>query len=346
MLTKAMRGRDFLTIGALDKEEVDTILDVAAELKLERARGVRHHLLKDKTLFMLFYNRSLRTRNSFECGMTQLGGHANYLDSSTVYTPSMAGAESAFVTERIVDVANVLSRYGDAIAVRIFGDSTSWEYGQGHAYLEEFAAAADIPVINMEDDVSHPTQIIADLLTLREKLGPLAGRKVVISWAYSPSRRKPVSVPQSLMVGCSLYGANIVLARPSGFELDPAEIDNAKANVERFGGSFEETDDLRAAFDNADVLYPKSWPSLHLLPPHSAKPDWDAQDRLFEQHHEWCVDEELMKLTKPDSLYMHCLPADRGFEVTDAVIDGAHSVVYDQAENRLHGEKAVMSLIM
>lgn len=346
MFTKDLRGRDFLTIGQFSKEEIQTILETASALKLERARGVRHHLLEDRTLFILFYNRSLRTRNSFEVGMTQLGGHANYLDSNTVYTPASAELEQAFVTERICDVAGVLSRYGDGIAIRIFGDPTGWHYRRGHEYLEEFAATAQIPVINMEDDVSHPTQAIADLMTMREKLGTLEGRKIVVSWAYSPSRKKPVSVPQSLMSASSLFGAHIVLARPDGFELDEREIAHVRENVARYGGSFEETADLREAFADADVVYPKCWPSLQLLPPVVSVPDWAAQDRLFDQHRDWLVDDDLMKLTRSDSLYMHCLPADRGYEVTDSVIDGPHSVVYDQAENRLHGEKAVMALTM
>lgn len=346
MFTKDLRGRDFLAISRFSKEEIETIIDTALQLKLERSRGVQHHLLADKTLFMLFYNRSLRTRNSFEVGMTQLGGHANYLDVDAVYTPSSADAEHAFVTERICDVAGVLSRYGEGIAIRIFGDPTEWHVGRGREYLEEFASAADIPVINMEDDLSHPTQAIADVITMREKLGSLEGRKVVVSWAYSPSRRKPVSVPHSVMSVCSLYGAHIVLARPEGFELDRDEVAHVRANVARYGGSFVETSDLKEAFVDADVVYPKCWPSLRHLPPFAPSVDWAAQDALFEQHRDWIVDEPLMKLTRSDSLYMHCLPADRGYEVTDSVIDGPHSVVYDQAENRLHGEKAVMALTM
>lgn len=346
MKTKSLKGRDFISLSEFSKEEIETILETAFELKLERARGVLHHLLQDKTVFLLFYNRSLRTRNSFECGIMQLGGHANYLDSNTVYTPALAGAEKAFVTERLDDVANVLARYGEAVAIRIFGDPVSWRHGQGNAYIREFAKAADVPVINMEDDLYHPCQGIADLMTMQEKLGSLEGRKIVISWAYSPSRKKPVSVPHSLMAGCSLFGAHVVFAHPKGFELDPSQVAHAKDNVARYGGSFEETDDMRAAFAGADVVYPKCWPSLEHLPPAVKEPDWDAQDRLFDQHKGWIADDDIMKLTNRDCLYMHCLPCDRGYEVTDDVIDGPHSVVYDQAENRLHGQKAVMALTM
>lgn len=346
MQTRSLRGRDFIALSDFTKEEIETILDTAFELKLERARGVQHHLLQDKTVFLMFYNKSLRTRNSFECGIMHLGGHANYLDSKAVYTPAIEGAEQAFITERLDDVANVLARFGEGIAIRVFGDPVGWRHGQGNAYIRAFAKAARVPVINMEDDMYHPCQGIADLMTMKEKMGTLEGKKIVISWAYSPSRKKPVSVMHSLMAGCSLFGAHVVFAHPKGFELDPAQVAHAKDNVARYGGSFEETDDMRAAFADADVVYPKSWPSLEFLATDTKEADWAAEDKLFEAHTDWMVDEDLMKTTHRDCLYMHCLPADRGYEVTNAVIDGHHSVIYDEAENRLHGQKAVMALTM
>jgi N-acetylornithine carbamoyltransferase len=328
------------------KEEIDTIIDTALQLKADRAVGRQHHLLTDKTIFLLFYNRSLRTRNSFECGITQLGGHANYLDSDKVYTPAIAGAEKAFVTERVSDVARVLSRFGEAIAIRIFGDPVGWKHGAGNDYIREFAKWADIPVINMEDDRFHPTQVTADLITMKEKWGSLEGRKIVVSWAYSPSKKKPVSVPHDLMAACTLYGAHVVFARPKGFELEPGVIQRAKENVVRYGGSFEETEDMREAFYQADMVYPKSWPSLHYLEPEISKTDFEGMEPLYEANKDWYVDDKMMELTKTDCLYMHCLPCDRGYEVADSVIDGPHSVVYDEAENRMHGEKAVMALTM
>jgi len=347
MLSKTLKGRDFIALSDMTKEEIDLIVATAFDLKHERARGVQHHLLPDKTIFLLFYNRSLRTRNSFECGIMHLGGHANYLDSNTVYTPAVEGFEKAYVTERLDDVAKVLARFGEAIAIRIYGNAVGWQYGLGNQYVRAFAEAADVPVINMEDDVYHPCQGLADLLTMKEKLGPtFEGRKIVMSWAYSPSRQKPVSVPHSFMEASSLYGADLVFARPKGFELDPKQIAHVRDNIARYGGSFEETDDMRAAFDGADVVYPKSWASLAYVQPNVKESDWDAQDKLFDAHKDWICDDEAMKLTKRDSLYMHCLPCDRGWEVTDSVVDGPHSVIYDEAENRLHGQKAVMVLTM
>ena len=265
MQVKSLRGKSFIAISDFTKEEIVTMLDAAVALKLENARGVPHHILQDKAIFLMFYNKSLRTRNSFETGIFQLGGHANYLDTNAVYTPAVKGAEQAFATERLDDVAKVLSRYGEAICIRIFGDPVGWVHGQGDNYMREFAKAADVPVINMEDDMYHPCQGMADVMTMQEKLGTLEGKKVVISWAYSPSRKKPVSVPHSMMAVSSLFGAHVVFAHPKGFELDPAQIAHAKDNVARYGGSFTETDDMKAAFKDADVVYPKSWPSLEVL---------------------------------------------------------------------------------
>jgi N-acetylornithine carbamoyltransferase len=346
MQVKSLRGRDFIAISDFTKEEIVTMLDAGKALKLENARGVPHHILQDKTIFLMFYNKSLRTRNSFETGIFQMGGHANYLTTDAVYTPAIEGKEQAFVTERLDDVAKVLSRYGEAICIRIFGDPVSWVHGDGNAYMRAFAKAADVPVINMEDDLYHPCQGMADLMTMEEKLGTLEGKKVVISWAYSPSRRKPVSVPHSMMAVTSLFGAHVVFAHPKGFELDKRQIANAKSNVARYGGSFTETNDMKEAFKDADVVYPKCWPAIQFLATPDKEPDWKAQDKLFDANKNWICDEKIMKLTNRDSIYMHCLPCDRSYEVTDAVIDGPHSVVYDQAENRMHAQNGVMALLM
>jgi len=346
MQVKSLRGKDFIAISDFTKEEIVTMLDAGKALKLENARGVRHEILKGQTIFLMFYAKSLRTRNSFETGIFQLGGHANFLTTDAVYTPAMPGKEQAYATERLEDVANVLSRYGEAICIRILGDSVDWVYGAANDYMHAFAKAASVPVINMEDDKYHPCQGMADLMTMEEKLGTLEGKKIVISWAYSPSRKKPVSVPHSMMAVSSLFGAHVVFARPKGFELDPEQIAHAKDNVARYGGSFTETDDMKEAFKDADVVYPKCWPSIEFLGHPGKEVDWKAQDKLFDADKDWICDEKIMKLTNRDSIYMHCLPMDRSHEVTDAVADGPHSVIYDQAENRLHAQNGVMSIIM
>lgn len=347
MKTESLRGRDWITDLEYTKEELETILEVAWDLKRKRATGEPHELLKGKTLFMIFYNQSLRTRNSFEAGMHQLGGHAHDLNPKQIYTPALPGREIAYSTERVSDVARVLSRMGEGIAIRCYGEPVDWIYGEANRMIREFAYWADIPVINMEDDMYHPCQAMADIMTIIEKKGrDLRGKKFVMSWAYSPSVEKPLAVPQSAITVASKFGLNITLAHPEGLELDPNIIDAVKENVKKYGGSFEIVNDMKEAFKDADIVYPKSWTSKHFIPPEVDKPMLEKTKELFEKNKHWKTTKEMMKLAKEDAIYMHCLPADRGFEVDDDVIDGPQSVVFDEAENRLHVQKAIMVLLM
>jgi len=316
-------------------------------LKKKRAIGEPHELLKGKTLFMIFYNQSLRTRNSFEAGMHQLGGHAHDLNPKQIYTPALPGREIAYSTERVSDVARVLSRMGEAISIRCYGEPVDWIYGEADRMIREFAYWSDIPVINMEDDMYHPCQAMADIMTIIEKKGrDLRGKKFVMSWAYSPSVEKPLAVPQSAITVASKFGLNITLAHPEGLELDPNIIDAVKENVRKYGGSFEIVNDMKEAFKDADVVYPKAWTSKHFIPPEVTKPMLEKSQELFDKNKNWKTTKEMMSLAKEDAIYMHCLPADRGFEVDDDVMDGPQSVIFDEAENRLHAQKAIMALLM
>jgi N-acetylornithine carbamoyltransferase len=346
MKTDSFKGRDWITDLEYTKEELETILQVAFDLKRKFAVDEPHEFLKRKTLFMIFYNQSLRTRNSFEAGMTQLGGHAHFLDPSKIYSPALVGMEKAYSTERVSDVARTLSRMGHGIAIRCYGEAVGWVYGKADYMIREFAHWASIPVINMEDDIYHPCQGMADIMTMMEKLGDLRGKKFVMSWAYSPSVEKPLAVPQSAITVASKFGMNIVLAHPKGMELDDNILDAVRENVGKHGGSFEISNDMGEAFKDADVVYPKAWTSKWNIPPFAPKPDLEKTQELFDANKHWICDAKIMKLAKPDAIYMHCLPCDRGFEVTDDVIDGPQSVVFDEAENRLHVQKAIMSLIM
>lgn len=346
MKTNTFRGRDYITLLNYSREEIDTLLDVALDLKRKFVTGESHHLLSDKSLFMIFYNQSLRTRNSFEAGMTQLGGHAHFLSPGKIYTPALEGDEQAYSTERVSDVARTLSRMGHAIAIRMYGNPVGWVYGKANEIVNEFARWSDIPIINMECDKYHPCQALADLLTVKEKLGGFAGRRFVMSWAYSPSVEKPLSVPQSAIIGATKMGMEVVLAHPKGLELDPEVIKTCQVNAENSGGSFQISNDMQEAFRGADVVYPKSWTSLENVPPNSARLEMEKTERLFNEHKDWICNQAKMDLCKPGAVYMHCLPCDRGFEVTDEVIDGPRSVVFDEAENRLHVQKAVMALTM
>ena len=347
MKTDGFRGRDFLALKDYTREEIETILDVAWDLKRRFALREPHdQLLRAKTLFMIFYNQSLRTRNSFEAGMTQLGGHAHYLDPDKIYRPAMEGNEVAYTTERVSDVARVLSRMGDAISIRCYGDPVGWVYGGAHAMEQEFARWSDIPIINMECDKYHPCQGLADIITVKEKFGTFRGIKYVMSWAYSPSVHKPLAVPQSAIHAATLMGMDVVLAHPRGMELDDEVLARCRENVKHCGGSFEITNDMREAFRGAQVVYPKAWTCKEFIPPFNIKPELEKSQKVFDANKDWICDAEKMKLIDPEGIYLHCLPCDRGFEVTNDVIDGPQSAVFDQAENRLHAQKAVMSLVM
>ncbi|HMZ06034.1 MAG TPA: ornithine carbamoyltransferase [Anaerolineales bacterium] len=320
------RGRDF--IGDLDfsKEEVETVLDVAWDLKRKRALGESHALLRDKTLAMLFFFTSTRTRGSFEAGMAQLGGHAAFIDSETTQISHGDTAK---------EIGEIFGRYFDGIAIR----QCDWNFG--NQYINDVAKASRVPILNMQCDVYHPFQCLADLMTIQEKKGrDLKKKKVVVSWAYAASYSKPISVPQSLILQMTRFGCDVVLAHPPEFKLMPEIMQQAKDNAKKYGVGFDVTDNMDEAFKDADVVYPKSWGPMLTT---TGKEEGKA---LIDKYKDWITDERRMKLTKDDSIYMHCLPADRGLEVTDGVIDGPHSVVYDEAENRLHAQKAVMALTM
>ncbi len=341
------RGRDFITILDYTRDEVEAILDLAEELKRKFKAGQPHKYLEGKTLFMIFYNQSLRTRNSFEAGMTQLGGHAHFLDPKKIYTPALEGEEVAYSTERIADVARVLDRMGHGISIRMYGDPVGWVYGKANRIVREFAHWAErVPVINMECDIYHPCQGMADIMTVGEHFGGFKGVKFVMSWAYSPSVHKPLSVPHSAIIAAATVGCDVVLAHPEGLELDDEVLEATRKRAAESGGSFEIVNDMEEAFRDADVVYPKAWTSKHHIPPIAEKPELEKTQELFDANKHWIADAEKLKLAKPGVKYMHCLPCDRGFEVTDEVIDGPHSVVFDEAENRLHVQKAIMSLLM
>jgi N-acetylornithine carbamoyltransferase len=321
-----LHGRDL--IGDLDfsKEEVETVLDVAFDLKRKRALNEPHAYLRDKTLAMLFFFSSTRTRGSFEAGMAQLGGHPAFIDSKTTQishgdTPK--------------EIGEILGRYYDGVAIRHV------DWGVGNKYINEVAKYSRTPVLNMQCEIYHPFQILADLMTIQEKLGrDLRRKKMVVSWAYASSYQKPMSVPQSLVLQMPRFGMDVVLAHPPEFRLMPDVMEMAREQARKFGSSFEVVDDMDAAFKDADIIYAKSWGAMV----HTSDEKEGAE--IIKKYSSWITDERRINLAKKDAIYMHPLPADRNIEVTDAVIDGPHSVVYDEAENRLHAQKAVMALTM
>ena len=282
MKTQNFKGRDFLTLLDYTPEEVQTILDVALNLKMKRLLGESHKILDSKTLFMIFFNQSLRTRNSFEAGMTQLGGHAHYLDPSKIYTPAVEGREIAYTTERVSDVARTLSRMGDGIAIRCYGDPVDWVYGDAHLLMRDFAKWADIPIINMECDKYHPCQGLADVLTVQEKFGTLKKVKYTMAWAYSPSVHKPLAVPQSAILAPAMLGADVTLAHPKGLELDDEVLAAAEQYAKETGGSFRVSNDFEEALEGAQVVYPKAWTSKHNIPPINATAELEKTQALYD----------------------------------------------------------------
>jgi len=323
----SLTGRDYIETIDWTVDEIDLAVEVARELKADFKEGRPHRLLPDKTLFMLFLDKSTRTRNAFESGATQLGAHAIFLDADKT---QVAHGESP------KDMGIILSRYGHGLAIR--HDLAPYE---GSAWMREIARWADIPLINLQCDVDHPTQTLADLMTLREHRGEnLRGMKVAMTWAYAPSYAKPLSVPQGIATLLPRFGIDVVVAHPPGFELMPEVIEKAQAAAEAGGSTLTFTDSMEEAFEDADVVYPKSWGRIDAFSNEAAALADSAQIRG------WICDAQKMALAADDALYMHCLPADRGTEVTDEVIDGPHSVVFDEAENRMHTGKALMALTM
>jgi N-acetylornithine carbamoyltransferase len=297
---------------------------------------------------MLFFNPSLRTRNSFEAGIFQLGGHAHFLEPSATRLPTLEGEDVPYQSERISDVARVLSSMGDAIAIRILGGAVNWEYDKSLRIIREFAKWSQKPVINMEDNIYHPCQGMADVMTLRELYGrDLRGRKLAVSWTYSPSTKKPIAPHHDFMYASSFFGADIVFAHPPELRIDP-EIEAAiQANAAANGGSYQVVDNMEDACAGADVVYAKNYVALDLLPPCQPEAKHDEMAKLFAKYQGWIADERRMNLAKPEAVYMHCLPCERGHEVADAVLDGKWGyAAFIEAENRLHAQKGVMACIV
>ncbi len=320
-----LRGRDMITTQEWTVEELDTVLEVAKRLKMERALGIPHPTLRDKVLAMLFFFSSTRTRASFEAGMAQLGGHAQFIESKST---QIAHGDTA------KEIGVILGRYNDGIAIR------QVDWGLGNSYIRGVAEASRVPVLNMQCDWYHPFQALADLLTIVEKKGDPREVTLDVSYAYASSYQKPLSVPQSLILLATRFGMQVRLTRPPEFKLMPEVVAQARANSESAGGSFEVMDSFEDGIRGADVVYAKSWGAM------LTTTDEDESASIGARYQDWIVDEDRMALADTNAIYMHPLPADRNIEVTDGVIDGPQSAVYDQAENRLHVQKAVMALTM
>jgi N-acetylornithine carbamoyltransferase len=336
-----LKGRDYIETQDFSTEEILHLLELADELKAKFKRGEPTQLLPWQTVFLLFFDKSTRTRNAFEAGATQLGAHAHFLDSNLTQISHGETAE---------DTGKILGSMGHGIAIR--HDLVPYA---GNSYMRAVAASTETPVINMQCDIDHPTQTLADLMTIREHFGKdnLKGRKITVSWGFAPSYAKPLSVPQGLITLMTRFGMDVTLAHPPEYKLMPQTMEYARENAKKAGVKFEVVDDMDAAFENADIVYPKSWGSFDLMTERvnlktadDMKQNEQACLALNAKYKSWICDERRMKLAKDTAVYMHCLPADRGCEVTDAVIDGPQSIVFQEAENRLHTAKSIMASVM
>lgn len=302
-----LAGRDCLTLAEFSAREIDLILTEATKLKTLRRSGIPFQPLRGKTLAMVFQKPSNRTRVSFEVGMYNLGGHALHLSPEEI---QMGKRETPS------DTGRVLARYIDAIMVRTFD----------HGELEELAAAADVPVINGLSDDHHPCQGLADLLTLREEFGSLEGLKI----SYLGDGN---NVAHSLAIGCALTGARLTIAHPEGHAPAPEVVEMARG----LGAAPTLTRDPREAAEGAHALYADVWASMGQ--------ESEAEDRKRD-FADYQVNGELMSLADERAIFLHCLPAHRGEEVTEEVIDGPQSRIFDQAENRLHAQKSLLYLLL
>jgi N-acetylornithine carbamoyltransferase len=329
---------DFLTTADWTRRELEGLIEAARRWKRGDAASKP---LAGRSVALVFFNPSLRTRASMQVGIFEMGGNAVMLEpGGTSWT--LEHREGIIMdgdkTEHVAEFVRVLGRYCAGIGVRTFAALKDWESERLDPILNAFARYADVPVINLESAMHHPCQALADMMTIREKLG--AGRKrVVLTWAWHP-KPLPMAVPNSFALAAAQMGHELVIARPSGYELDDELMNEVERQAGTSGGSVRVTRNIEEAFEGAEVVYAKSWGSRD----HYGAPQRDIAERA---HHrsKWIVDEQKMRRTA-NAIFMHCLPVRRNVIVTDGVIDSASSVVVDEAENRLHAQKAVLEKLL
>ncbi len=305
-------GRDYLALRDYDREEITVLLDEAEDLKRRWLAHEPHRLLEGRNVAVLFEKKSTRTRISFQAGLASLGAANFYLRPDEMQLSR---------GEPIRDTARVIDRYCDALVIRTFGQSI----------VEEYAFYMDSPVINALTDLEHPCQALADLMTIREKKGRLNNLKL----AYAGDLW---NVCHSLMIACGTFGIDMYVARPHGYEPDPQILARANELARATGSQMVLTEVMEEACEGADVVYANTWHSMGA-----------AEAEIDKRVHDWMpyqVNQEAMDRAAADAIFMHCLPGYRGEDMTDEVIEGSHSAVWDQAENRMHGEKAVLALVV
>lgn len=331
-----LAGKDLITTQDWSLDELRATLKVARDLKAKYRRGRVPPLLRDKTFFMLFYAPSTRTRAAFEAGMTYLGGHAQYIDVSTTRLGS---------GEAPKDVAKMYEKYGHGLGIRILDSAIDYVYGAGLSVVREYAEHAEIPVINMACCTYHPTQGLADLMTLQDSLGKVQGKKYVIMWGYAKSFRGRCSIQEEALI-MPRFGMDVVLAHPPGFEIDPKIVETAKSNATEAGGSFQVSNDLKSAIEGAHAVFPRNWASYELLRVGASKFGKEREMELHDKYRDWTLNQDLLDRMDRKAVVTHVLPVLRGEEATDQVMDGPQSVIYPQAENGMYTKMAVLAVTM
>jgi ornithine carbamoyltransferase len=338
-------GRDFIVSQEWSRDELSALLDLAAKMKRERFSPRWINVLAHKTFFMFFYNPSVRTRQSFECAATELGGHAQFLEPKAMRlkTATTAG-------ETTEDAAKVMARYACGIGIRILEDKVPY-YGAGNELLREYAYWADVPIINMADDKFHPCQGMADIMGWAEWFGEgpsrpdyqaLQGKNFLLTWGSGALARSWCSVQEALLVA-SRFGMNVTIARPEGYDLDPVVYEWTRQNCAENRADFRVVHDHYSGYEGAHVVYSRNWVTADAYQDGTLQKQAEIDKAMAYQG--WTTTAERMARTD-NGIYTHPMPVDRGSEVTDDVASGPRSAIYDIAENRLHVQKAVMALTM
>jgi len=330
--------RDFLTTAGWPREEMDRL--IASALRFKHGDDDSKPLA-GRSVALVFFNPSLRTRASMQVGIYELGGNAVALEpGGTSWT--LEHRDGAVMdgdkTEHVAEFVRVLGRYCVAVGVRTFAPMKNWDEERTDPVLTAFARYSDVPIINLESAMHHPCQALADMMTVREKLGDVR-KRVVLMWAWHP-RPLPMAVPNSFALAAAQMGHDVVVAHPVGYELDEELMESIRQQAAGAGGSLKLTNDIQTAMAGAEVVYAKSWGSKEFY----GAPEKDVAARA--QHRsKWIVDEKKMALTN-NAIFMHCLPVRRKVIATDGVIDSPASAVIDEAENRLHLQKAIMASLV
>jgi N-acetylornithine carbamoyltransferase len=329
---------NFLTTTSYSRVELDQLIESALRFKSgsDQARS-----LSGKSVALVFFNPSLRTRASMQIGVYELGGNAVVLEpGGTSWT--LEHRDGAVMdgdkTEHVAEFVRVLGRYCSAIGVRTFATLKNWEEERTDPVLNAFAKHSEVPIINLESAMHHPCQAMADMMTIREKLGA-ERKRVLLTWAWHP-KPLPMAVPNSFALAAAQMGHDLVIAHPRDYELDENLMTEIKRQAAGAGGSIQTTNDIDAAFDGAEVVYAKSWGARAFY----GAPERDIAERA-QYRSQWIVDEKKMQRAN-SGIFMHCLPVRRNVIVTDGVIDSPASVVIDEAENRLHIQKAILASLL